>query len=135
MSNPLTASKSRALSQGEDLARASRLGRSKNHDVNLDLGAIRRVRNDPGSHFAWQATENARIGRNRESAADRLEMRSYHLRQETRPGSGPDRRRVTEFEARPFPTHDGLIEGYERLRYAVPSPPRPETGEAYMTEV
>ena len=33
---------------------------------------------------------------------------------------------VTEFEARPFTAHDGLVEGYERFDYAVPIPPRPE---------
>ena len=101
-----------------------RLGRSEHHDVDLQYN--RTPVDDPDPTSPKGPPQNARMGRDRECAADRLEMRSYHLRQETRPGSGPDRWRITEFEARPFPAHDGLIEGYERLGYAVPSPPRPE---------
>src|SRR6266545_852837 len=114
------------LAQGEDLARAARLGRGEYHDVHLDLGSVRRVGDDPGSHLARQAAEDAGISRDRVVAADRLEMRPCHLSKETCPGGGPHCSPATEFEACPFPAHDGLIKSDERFGDAVPRPSRPE---------
>ena len=48
------------LAQGEDLARAPRLGWGEDHDVHLDLGPVRGIGDDPGSHLARQAAEARR---------------------------------------------------------------------------
>lgn len=56
-----------SFAQGQDLARDPGLGSSQHSDGNLDLGPVRRVRDDPGSHGSRQAAEDGRIGGDRTS--------------------------------------------------------------------
>jgi hypothetical protein len=107
------------LAQEENRGRAPSLGRSKHYDVNLDLGPVRRIRDDPGSHLAWHAAEYAGIGRDRVVAADRLEMRSCDLRQERPDNSlrgraanirGTREREFTHAETTCYPLRHGTAE-------------------------
>src|SRR6185437_7100527 len=114
------------LAEGKDPARAPVLGRSEYRDVDLDLGPAGRIRDYSGAHLARRAAENRGVGRDRIVAADRFEMRPCYLRQEACAGPGPDSWAATEFEACPFPAHDGLIKGDKRLGDAVFRPSRSE---------
>src|SRR5580658_9686491 len=78
------------LAEGENLARPAVLGRREHRDVDLDLGPVGRVRDHAGPYLPGRPAEDRGIGRDREVAADRFEMRSRYLGQETCAGSGPD---------------------------------------------
>jgi hypothetical protein len=114
------------LPEGEDFPRPAGLTRREHRDVNLDLGPVSRVRDHAGPDLPRRPAEDRGIGRDRVVAADRFEMRSRDLGQETGAGSGPDGRSAAEFQTGPFPAHDGLVERDERLGYAVPRPTRSE---------
>ena len=65
-------------------------GRREHRDVDLDLSPVGWVRDHAGPHLARRPAEDRGIGRDRVVAADRFEMRSRYLGQETCAGSGPD---------------------------------------------
>ena len=70
------------------------------------------------AYLAGQAAEYAGIGRDRVVAADRFEMRSCYLREETRPGSGPDRGPTTELRSPPRSSSRGAARTRISMRSA-----------------
>lgn len=108
------------LAEGQDGARAPVLGRGEDGDVNLNLSPVRGVRHDSCTHLAGQSAEDLGVCGNRVVAADRLEVRTDYLGQETGPGALPHRARVTDLEPGPLTAHDRLIKGDEGFRDAVP---------------
>ena len=78
------------LAKGKNLARPAVLGRREHYDVDLDLGPVGWVRDHAGPYLPGRPAEDRGIGRDRVVAADRFEMRSRYLGQETCAGSGPD---------------------------------------------
>jgi hypothetical protein len=71
------------LTEGENSARASVLGRSQYRDVDLYLGAVGWISDDAGAHLARGAAEYLGIGPDRVVATERFEVRSDHLGEES----------------------------------------------------